>query len=440
MNDTLESLSRTLLLMRDEVGDAVPDTRLLAALTGVRVALVADSANIASHSAQTAYVTAALLMARSAHRVWLLAPNIPLQGSQPPLAPGRLIDQLVALGQDLVPGVSFETGAPPEDLDLAVGIGDTPLPLAARRSIWIDAEPWAGLLTTQERPRPWPPSLWPMGALAAAGLAAGEAFKVAMLRIAPLAFSPENTAARFALSGSARFELAPAGTPFCRDLGELDIISGGAITHAALYCLARIPGVSARGRIVEPETADLSNLNRYMLLRRSGRGGPKAADLAALLQGSGLRFRAAPERYDAQTAVALAPVAPAVLVGVDHIPTRWIVQQAWPQFLVVGATTHWSAMASFHAASGGCAQCLHNEDDPGDALIPTHACVSFWAGLLSACYLARHAAGSMSPADPQQIFLTPFRPDAPFWAPVPLRAGCPTCGGAYASSQFARGG
>jgi hypothetical protein len=436
MTQILKSLNRTFLLIRDEVGEAVPDTRLKASLTGVKVALVVDGANIASHSAQTAFVTAALLMARSAHQVWLVAPNVTMQGAQPPLAAGRLIDQLVALGQDLLPGVSFKTGAPPADLDLAVGLGDTPLQMSAGRRVWINAEPWAGLLSTHEGPRPWIASLWPMGALAAAGLAAGEAFKVAMLRLAPLAFSPANTAARFAFSDSVRFELAPDGTPFCRDLGELDVISGGAIAHAALYCVARIPAVSARGRIVEPEAADLSNLNRYMLLRRSALG-PKAADLASLLRGVGLRFQAVPERYDAQSAAMLAPLAPTVLVGVDHIPTRWLVQQAWPDFLVVGATTHWSAMASFHAAGVGCAQCLHNEDDPGDGLIPTQACVSFWAGLLSACYLARHAAGALAPGHAQQVFLTPFRPETPFWAPVPLRARCPTCGGVFTSSRMA---
>jgi hypothetical protein len=40
---------------------------LLGALIGTRAALVADRANIASHSAQTAFVTAASLMARSGH-------------------------------------------------------------------------------------------------------------------------------------------------------------------------------------------------------------------------------------------------------------------------------------------------------------------------------------------------------------------------------------
>jgi hypothetical protein len=69
-----QALDRTLLLMRDEIVESAGDDTLLAALTGTRVALIADAANIASHSAQTAFVTAALLMARSGHQalMWSL--------------------------------------------------------------------------------------------------------------------------------------------------------------------------------------------------------------------------------------------------------------------------------------------------------------------------------------------------------------------------------
>jgi hypothetical protein len=55
--------------MRDELEDATPDDTLISALTETEVAVVADAANLASHSAQTAYVTVALLLARSGHRV-----------------------------------------------------------------------------------------------------------------------------------------------------------------------------------------------------------------------------------------------------------------------------------------------------------------------------------------------------------------------------------
>jgi hypothetical protein len=273
---------------------------------------------------------------------------------------------------------------------------------------------------------PWRATFWPMGALAVAGLGAGEAFKIAIRRLLPYALSPTNTNDLSAPIGETSFSLAIDGTPFCRDLGEVDCISGGAITNSVLYCLARIPGVTARGRIIEPDTADLTNLNRNMLLLRSGSETPKAQGLAQVLR-PGLWFEPIPKHYDSKLAGTIAPLAPVVVVGVDHIPTRWGVQQANPRLLVIGATSHWSAMASFHSHGLGCAHCLHNRDDGANGLIATTACVSFWAGLLSASYLARHAAGETLSAQEQQVYLTPFRPEHPFSSPVAMRRDCPTC-------------
>jgi hypothetical protein len=74
------ALDRSLLLMRDEVYESADDATLLRVLTGTRVALIAGGPNIASHAAQTAFITAAMLMARSGHQVYLVAPNIPIVG------------------------------------------------------------------------------------------------------------------------------------------------------------------------------------------------------------------------------------------------------------------------------------------------------------------------------------------------------------------------
>jgi hypothetical protein len=426
MTTLAESLNRTLLLMRDEVGPEIDDSVLLDALTSTRIVLIADAANISSHSAQTAFVTAAMLMARSGHQVFLMAPEVTMVAPQPPLQPGTMIDELARVGRDMLPGVGFVIGEPEGDVDLAISLGDTPFCVSAARRIRLNAEAWAGLISREDQPYPWHATLWPFGALAAAGLGAGEAFKIAMHKVLPYARSLTNTKALFAPSDECRFDLTSADAPFCRDLGEVDFVSGGAITNSILYCLARIPAVTARGRIIEPDTSDLTNLNRNMLLLQSDCGTPKAQGLAEML-GGGLNFQPLLHRYDPDLAASIVPLAPSVVVGVDHIPTRWAVQQAKPQWLVISATTHWSAMASFHCEGLGCARCLHDQDHPGDGLVPTTACVSFWAGLLAAVYVARHAAGQAISIREQQVYLTPFRPDAVFPSAVAVRSDCPIC-------------
>lgn len=423
-----KALDRTLLLMRDELQDAVSDDTLISALTETKVAVVADTANLASHSAQSAYVTAALLMARSGHRVHLLAPDIPLIGVQPPLPIGSMITGLLATSRDLLPGITFCNAIPVGEVDLVITLGDLLTPVRGRKMINLNASDWGGALVSPEKASRWRGGDWPLGGMVAAAMAATEAFKIAMRKLERYARNPAMMMEMFAPSTDVGFALAPAGTPVTSALGEFDCVSGGAITQSVLYTLTRVPGVRGHARVIEPDFADLTNLNRYMLLLHSHLGAQKAKDLEEMCAGTGLAIEPIPKRYElkAVEAIGLREVA---LVGVDDIPSRWLVQRAKPVWLGLGATTHWSAMASFHVpGAGGCAECLHPDDDPTDAPIPTVAFVSFWAGLLTAAYFLRHRRQELgTDTQDQQIYVTPLRPENPVWAAVPLRAGCPTC-------------
>jgi hypothetical protein len=421
-----KALDRTLLLMRDEISDGAHDDILAAALTGTSVALIADQANIGSHSAQTAFVTAALLMARSGHQVYLLCPDTPLAGSQPPLAQGRMIEQLVRIGADLLPGVQFIVETPAAEIDLAIALGNSKISIRARRCISLNAESWSGRIAPQNDAVLWKAGRWPLGGMVAAALAATETFKCAIKKLKQFARNPGRMESVFADSTDIEFVLAPADTPTCSQLGNFDCISGGAIINAVLYALARIPGVNGNTRVIEPDRAALSNLNRYMLLVHSHLETLKAEDLTIICGGTGLHIEPINERYE-QPHLDSIKLAGLVLVGVDDIPSRWLVQRANPEWLGVGATTHWSAMASFHQLGLGCAECLHPIDDPNDAPIPTVAFVSFWAGLLTAGYFLRHLGGDLRNATEQQIYVTPFRAENPIRSTVPMKEGCPTC-------------
>jgi hypothetical protein len=210
-------------------------------------------------------------------------------------------------------------------------------------------------------------------------------------------------------------------------LGAFDIISAGAMTNGLLYALARLPSVIGMARLVEPDIAEVSNLNRYALLTIDDLEKPKAERLAALDLG-GLTLKPLPWRFESQDSVGV--LAPRALVGVDHIPTRWAVQRAMPCYLGIGATTHWSAMASCHRPGEACAGCAHPRDDIMEGPIPTVAFVSFLAALLQATDFLRDVAGD--PAAETLTYVTALRADRMWRAPVAKHPACPV---GHASSR-----
>ena len=176
-------------------------------------------------------------------------------------------------------------------------------------------------------------------------------------------------------------------------LGDVDVISGGAIANAALYALLRMPAVTAATRIIEPDLLALSNLNRYALARGSMVGWPKARALETYETAS-ISITGSGETFDDAAAVRLAPLAARLLVGVDHIPSRWAAQRAaTARWVCVGASSHDFVLVSAHPPDSACAGCVHTRDEEITGEIPTISFVSFWAGLVQALELTARAAG-----------------------------------------------
>ena len=419
----IDALNRTFLLMRTDLDPAVPDGILLDALRSTTVVLAADAEALSTHSGQCAFITAAMLMARSGHSVWLAAPEAELIGPQPPLEGERLIAGLRSLGEDLLPDWRFEDSPVPQSVSLTVFFGAPAVGHCSELAMHADADDWTGRLA--EAAGGWSGGEWPLGGLAAAVLAAGEAFKVAMRKLRPFALSPPMFEEVYAPAPGAEVALAPAGTPKVASLGRFDVVSAGAIGNALFHVLLRLPGVSGNSRVIDHDESALSNLNRNALLRRSRLDRPKVDDLASY--GGGLVIEPVPNRFSGNGEEALADV---VLVGVDHIPSRWAAQRTGPLWLGIGATERFAVQVSFHRPGTACAQCLHPNDAPLDGDIPTASFVSYWAGLLLATAFLQLAAGKPAGDEEQQAYFSPLRPES--WAcarsgitPVP---GCPTCG------------
>jgi len=423
------ALNRTVLLMRDFLRAGVADDVLLDALAGTRVALVGDAANLASHSAQSAFVTAAMLAGRCGLSVSIDAADVELAGPQPPLRKRRLVEALVDIGPSLLPGLRFDVGRA-ATADLAVVFGDAHWNGTAAAIVHLGADDWSAWISAA--PRCWTTTAWPIGGLAAGGLAGGEAFKAAMRKLAHLRHEDACTFGElFAPASDALIALASPKTPKAIDLGSFDIVSAGAVTHAALYGLARVSGIRGVGRVFEHDRLAISNANRYSLmfldvLDPAGNGPLKAEDLARAGLG-GIVLEPICRYFDADLARNLGPLAPVVLVGVDDIPARWEVQRASPGWLAVGATSHYQAVLTLHDMNLACARCGHYADDPAVGPVATASFVSFWAGLMQATAMLQRAAGVPVGRGEQMWWLSPLRPEAGLRKmPIPFHFGdCP---------------
>lgn len=390
MTTAIEALARTAQLIRmDLFGGEADDEAIVAGLQRTGIAIVADQANLASPAAQTLVTTLAGLTAMLGIWVELDFPDVPLIARQPPLRGSGLRTAITEWIDELIPRSALRLDAP----TLTFVVGSTRW--LGGPAFRLVGGAWSGeVAPVTVQGTPWLCE-WPIGALAVAGAAAAEAFRAAIPQIVEatgLAVDDRpdwrldiNRSVSLDLRLDDR-EVVPA------DVGEVDFISGGAITTNALYALLRVPGLTGRGRIFEPDILGPTNLNRYPLMWRSSCGAPKA-QLLAHHQTSGFQIEAVQQRYEVDSGA----LAAQVLVGVDHIPSRWVVQRNAPGWVCVGATSHDFVIVSTHEQGAPCAGCVHPRDDETAGDIPTISFVSFWAGLLQARALLARAADVQDP-------------------------------------------
>jgi hypothetical protein len=423
-----EALDRTALLLRL---DAFPglgadrDAELVDVLRSFGVRIVADRANLASPNGQTALVTLVCQCAMLGLRIDLDVPDARQLVPQPPLdANLPLASALAAWTNALFPGCLSRVAAPL----LTFAIGDTATIRATEPAVHVTgAEDVAALAGDRTGATRWH-GVGPWGPIGAGAAAAAEAMRAAIPTLAaeldqplphditwkPRPFTPLRR---------------PLPGPNGRPVGPVDLVSAGAITHATLYTLLRVPGFAAELRTIDPDILARSNTNRYPLARADDLELPKVDQLADFATDA-VRIRGVRRRLDEDTLAVFGDLAPRVLVGVDDIPTRWLVQQQKPAWVGVGATSHAFVVVSDHLPGHPCAGCVHPLDD-GNQLeeIPTIGFVSLWAGLLlAATLLAPDAATRPGTRRIEAHPMGLYGPDGVKLLPQVHNARCPVCG------------
>jgi hypothetical protein len=422
---TLAQLDRTIVLCRDHVLDVMTNEEICSNFLSLRALCVSDLRNLSSQSGQTALLTLVSMLNRMGMQVGLAIPDVPIINPQLPMSGTSFSEGLIASSETFISGATVRDGYDFTP-DLIFALGDTEFTKKSAPCWRLSGSEWCGALAVdgaQESPS-WTAD-WSIGAMVSAALASSEAFKFVIRR---LPFRNQADQVFFEMSPVCHWDFGRIPIPKEEiDLGRVDLISAGAICQAVLYALLSLPRVRLSGRIFDDDVTDASNLNRNMLSTVADVGSAKV-NVAAQCCGTKLQLDPIKERFlDNGSHGSLAD---RVLVGVDHIPSRWDVQRSAPCWLAISGTSHFSVSSSAHEPKTPCSGCLHPvDDDAGPGPIPTVSFVSFWAGLAMAVRLVRETIGFPYPASQQHLWLTPLRMDlrnAAMWHPVAAIRNCPT--------------
>lgn len=429
--DRHDQLSRTQLLLGGDLG-IVESNVVLQALARPVITLTAEESTVRTLAGQVAISTAAMLAARSGHQVFVNTPDTPLIGYQPPMVGSSFHEGIVSVADTMIDGVRITLGLPQQASDITFVFGPSPQNFGrnTRRVVSVGCSNWSADFVDFPRQAQWTADSWPIGALAAAFLVAAETFKISGRALLPLSSRAAEFAATFNPVGSARFTLAPEDTPLYSNIGEFDLISAGAVTNAFLFSLLRVPELTGSGRAYDRDISDQTNRNRNMLLLPEWVDEPKVALFELMSRGM---VKPIPRHFEERD---LGDLASQVVVGVDDIPTRWLLARAGPAWMGVGATTHFKCMASVHFPYSGCAACLHPHDEQQEGPVPTVSFVSFAAGLMVGADLLRNASGTDVSFASRQTFLEPFHPSTVWRTPV---ATIPTCRAECSASRIKPG-
>ena len=399
MKTHYEALARTTLLLNREFFAGKADERAIAdALLATTVRFVAEEESLSCRAGQAAVVTAFSLVARLGIGIELLAPNTAVLDLVAPLRLPRLVDSLLELGDDLIPGARLRTCAGEVDEAFVFGAGAAKSQPAVR----VTATDFAADLARNDVGTPCAGDL-PFGGFAAGAAVAAIALEAALPRIES-ATGLRARRPRPTPDPPVRIDLLDLfpelASGITLEVGDIDAISGGAITHALLFCALRILGLRMRVRVVEEQDAELSNVNRYALLRASDDGVRKVEQLKGVAT-TDVEIAGVPSLFTKETRQKILPLADRVFVGVDDVEARWWVQDEDPKWLAIGATGNHLAQLTTHGPGSPCAACVHAVPLPPET-IPTISFVSFWAGLLQACALVSRSRM------PRNITVYPF--------------------------------
>ena len=267
-----------------------------------------------------------------------------------------------------------------ERVTVCIAVGLTPTAhvgiALATPTFYLGSRGWDALFS-QRRPVGSGGTGLPFGAGAAACLGLANVFRQIFATQLPssgpdaeFALSTDTLAIARDLVNDGDPELSPPtpGTrePLDADIGEVCLVGAGAVGEGSLWALARTLGISGMVRVIDNQTVDATNPQRYILTRASDVGQAKVA-LAVREFAGNPNLIAVPHQVRWGQFLAARPQPwglHRVLVALDSARDRIAVQAALPAWVAnawtqpgdLGVSTHRGLGAS--ANGGGRSACL----------------------------------------------------------------------------------
>ena len=254
--------------------------------------------------------------------------------------------------------ISFD--APVRKALCCVAVGDL-APEVPCPTVFVGSDGWTARLSPTA-PRGSADSRNPFGAAAAACFGVANVFRIVFG--GQLANGLPDDEFEFDVLHLRRGpSAAPRELPFPLHLGAVHLAGQGAIGRAACWTLSRVPGLEGTLDLVDDETIDRSNLQRYVGAGQRDIDAPKAASAAAMFAASTLRVVPHAATWGGYMAARGNWALDKVAVALDTARDRMAIQAALPRRVLNAWTQPGDLGVSRHGfLEGPCLMCLYLPD------------------------------------------------------------------------------
>ncbi|HVF71033.1 MAG TPA: E2 ligase fold family C protein [Chthoniobacterales bacterium] len=332
-------------------------TAFAAALEAQTVGIAFDGRAAETAEGRVALELATDLFARLYPRLALLA-----HGAEAGRINASLVSRVLAINPQL------EIFEKPDAVSAVLTVGSTNAP-AGIPAVYVGSQGWITRVSSRQ-PVGCGDSHNPFGAAAAACIGAANIFRFLFRQQLPPNSGRFDEYRSFSLIDFQPEEVGAGDPPLNGiSLGDTTLVGNGAIGNAVIWTLTRTPGAVGRLNIVDPETIELSNLQRYVLTTQESINASKASLGEDVIKGAGLAvqpfagtwagFLEKRQDWNLQN----------VLVAVDNVNDRRQIQGALPRWLANAWTQPGDLGVSRHEHFGesACLTCLYFPEGPVDS-------------------------------------------------------------------------